>query len=375
LRQDYPNELKLEPNQPWLQYNFEKEPEKFLLALRNYVYEGMMAADWKLQNNTVRNWYHVPWMHAGAKGRECKRGLTSERTSLPNELGRNQTMLIQNWAVGFYNEPGGYTIGQVWKDPLSQPLPIVNFAPGTVVAKVLFTAATPMIVPELEGSVKWDARIAVDASDRTKGFAIQPVYLLQMDIAVKLGPESKAPSGWIFSTFFYDKRASGNTGWERMSPVGLMFGNDPDYSLEMYRAGEPLSESIIMKNLPDLVKSRLGWANRLNGPVDNSVSSCLSCHATAQWPRISIIASRPEQMESCRQQYWFKNWPAGGLLPERCGGEVKNGSVTLDYSLQLADSIRNFCSLNKQARMCTDTVHHMLLNVPQDPRSELLLER
>jgi hypothetical protein len=31
----------------------------------------------------------------------------------------------------------------------------------------------------------------------------------------------------------------------------------------------------------------LGWGERLNGPIDNPASACLSCHMTAQWPKSS----------------------------------------------------------------------------------------
>jgi hypothetical protein len=35
------------------------------------------------------------------------------------------------------------------------------------------------------------------------------------------------------------------------------------------------------------VSQHLGWLGRLNGPVDNPQSACLSCHGTAQSPVVS----------------------------------------------------------------------------------------
>jgi hypothetical protein len=35
----------------------------------------------------------------------------------PRELGPAQSSQHDNWAVGFYNARGGYTLGQVWKNP------------------------------------------------------------------------------------------------------------------------------------------------------------------------------------------------------------------------------------------------------------------
>lgn len=42
---------------------------------------------------------------------------------------------------------------------------------------------------------------------------------------------------------------------------------------------------------PDLVflPRKGGYASRMNGPVDNPVSSCLSCHSTAQQVPISPL--------------------------------------------------------------------------------------
>ncbi len=40
--------------------------------------------------------------------------LTRERRSRELELHRLQESRAQNWAVGFYNDRGGYTIGKVW---------------------------------------------------------------------------------------------------------------------------------------------------------------------------------------------------------------------------------------------------------------------
>ena len=56
-----------------------------------------------------------------------------------------------------------------------------------------------------------------------------------------------------------------------------MWGNDPQITPADVASGTPLAETIISKNIPAISKNWLGWAGRLNGPVDNSASSCLSC--------------------------------------------------------------------------------------------------
>lgn len=93
---------------------------KYLLAVRDYCFEGNIGNDdfeddWRVENNKNRRWYHVPWQHFGPSGREGIHGLTKEAPVLPRQLAWTQTHTGgQTYAVGFYNEFGGYTIGQVF---------------------------------------------------------------------------------------------------------------------------------------------------------------------------------------------------------------------------------------------------------------------
>ena len=41
-------------------------------------------------------------------------------------------------------------------------------------------------------------------------------------------------------------------------------------------------ETLISGKAPGYARNHLGWLGRVNGPVDNPASSCLSCHGTAQ---------------------------------------------------------------------------------------------
>ena len=61
--------------------------------------------------------------------------------SLPGELAPQQKKKWNNYAVGFYNAPGGLVIGKVWTDH-GKPNPAASLFPnGTVAAKLLFTTA------------------------------------------------------------------------------------------------------------------------------------------------------------------------------------------------------------------------------------------
>jgi hypothetical protein len=91
---------------------------KYLQAVLNYCLEGNTANSFAdVSSNTVRKWYHAPWLHTTNSGREFIHGMTKERPSRVPELGPAQTGAHDNWAVGFYNARGAFAIGQVWKDP------------------------------------------------------------------------------------------------------------------------------------------------------------------------------------------------------------------------------------------------------------------
>ena len=81
LSQQYPQTLPSSTSFPWQKIDFHTEPEKYMWAVLNYSFEGNLETDFVVQLNTVRPWYHAPWLHLGANGREFVRGLTRERSS------------------------------------------------------------------------------------------------------------------------------------------------------------------------------------------------------------------------------------------------------------------------------------------------------
>ena len=75
----------------------------------------------------------------------------------------------------------------------------------------------------------------------------------------------------------------------------------------------------------------LGYKGRLNGPVDNPASSCLSCHATAQSPQFRPIT--PDTGKPSDLSAFFRNVPSGESF------DGLPTSASMDYSLQLAGGI------------------------------------
>lgn len=346
LSQQYPTTKPTTEPRPWKSIDYKTDPAAYLNAVLQYCYEGNIEADWDVQNNAVRKWYHAPWMHRENQGREFIRGTTRERTTPPRRLHANQSSRFTAYAVGIYNAPGGWTIGRVWSDPDNPDPSKAQFPEGTVSCKLLFSAATVDQVPYLAGAPEWSVFGA--STFTTTARTVMTVRLLQIDVAVK-DDRAKGTAGWVFGTFNYNGAAPGARNWDKMVPIGLMWGNDPTLKPQNYRDGaRPKQTKVIPANVMANAATDwkgLGWLERLNGPVDNPVSACLSCHMTAEWPRPSdmvdpalsfsdVTGSDPLEPEVvAKKMRWFRN--------------IKNqpfdaGSTPLDYSLQLFQGISNW---------------------------------
>ncbi|MBC7966181.1 MAG: hypothetical protein H7Z17_09675 [Fuerstia sp.] len=359
LSQDYPTEAPPVAEMPWDTLNFRTQPLEYARAVLKYGVEGNTEVDWVVQKNAVRKWYHAPWMHPGCGGREFVRGMTRERSSRPGELHPNQTKFCDNWAVGFYNPPGGYTVGQVWSNA-NEPNPSsATFPYGTVGMKLLFTTATVEEAPFLEGSLEWTANI-YPRTDKNPCGPDGPkrenltLRLLQIDIAVR-DKRKDHTTGWVFGTFIYDGSATGETPFDRMQPVGLMWDDDETVTTDMKRPGVFVNPDLKGGSLnADLIgdwdpanpkKVRLvhaGLGGRLNGPVDNPISSCMSCHGRAgapSQPEVPQGISKPEQYTEAAFKQFFADIPPGAAKDTGADGKEY---TRLDYSLQLDVGIRNF---------------------------------
>lgn len=318
LRQNYPKtEPKSDKRPPFFDISFNENQDtanwrKYLLAVRDYCFEGNVDQtlparpgeidkNWALAENKKRDWYHVPWQHwdhTGRAGREAINGLTREATSQPKQLAATQTTKFQTYAVGFYNELGGYTIGQVWANHRAPDPAAGRFPVGTVVCKLLFTQATPDQVSYLAPAVEWEAYAETSDADRTR--KVQRVRLLQMDVMVRDPRAEKINgTGWVFGTFCYNGALGNPNRWYNLVPVGLQWGADENLPEEGEVNPQP-TRTVINKRLketvindsPELPPQHLGWGGRLNGPADYFASSCMSCHSTAQYP--VVAAMNPE---------------------------------------------------------------------------------
>lgn len=365
LRQDYPITIGAD-DRPWLAFDPKTEPQKYISAALSYFFEGNIRPDpessFDATLNTKRPWYHAPWLDAWTPGREFIHGLTRERVSRPHELAPQQTHYWNNYAVGYYNAPGGMILGRVWKDHANPDASAALFPNGTVAAKILFTTASLDDVPYLKGSPKWRAYIYPDPSELNPRITgpreVLTLRLLQVDLAVK-DERVADTTGWVFGTFVYGggPGGKGGSGWTNLFPIGVTWGNDPGYI-----GARRLTQAWVN---PAVHMPHLGFEGRLDGPVDHPLSACLSCHGTGEVPAGTMIP--PDGADPAP---WFRN--------VRSGSAFDVDHQTTDYSLQLAVGIANFRANRATLWMTTPKQRRELLRqmeiretqqpfVPADP--------
>jgi hypothetical protein len=358
LSQEYPEQpVAMDQKYPWDEINFKTEPEKYMTAVLTYALAGN---DINLVKPPV-DWYHAPWLHADCRGREYVHGLTMERTAPRQSLHPNQTDPVDNWAVGLYNRTGAYTVGQVWKGNEPDPKK-ADFPRGSVGVKFLFTTATAKEVPFLDGAPRVTANIFPTTNMDPCRQPTEParvnreMRLLQVDIAVR-DTSAENPTGWVFGTFIYSAAAEPKKRPYRLVPVGLMWSNDQDVKDRARDEGafenSKLKGGWINKELlkPSAdpraaFVTHFGLGGRVNGPVDNPISSCLSCHASAARPTLPMTPSGVNRPSEYPVETHFDRF-----FTDIAPGPIQEGNRTrLDYSLQLSVGIRNFYA-DRIARM------------------------
>lgn len=369
---------------PWLQYDFSDvmQADDYMLAVRDYIYgdnyKRTGVIDWGTTAGRS-HWFAAPRMNYNpfpqevTPVREFRQGMTRER-SLPVGALMGNSAEVRNYAVSYYNFVGADTITRVWGIPQpgvdSPNSDLAQFPVHTVAFKTLYTLGPPEVFRDNPGALAGAPTtiISVDGQNRV-------AYLLQMDIAVR-DPRA-TQSGWVFGTFAYQAPTTNGPAlarpWDRMRPVGHMWGNAIATTLAPPRAPAPgqqgirNGESMFSIKAPEYAQQTRvqngtdqdsGYQGRMNGPVDNPRSSCMSCHSVAQYPRVAPLLFN-NSCSDVEQAFWFrtlKGSEAFGYVVESTGQVGADGkpvqacqtSVTpptsmahmpalrpLDYSLQL----------------------------------------
>ena len=318
IKNDYENitqEMK-DRDRPWregknknLDLTKEKDALKFALMMQEYAYKGMirnrrnnpdldfMPHYAKQDKSHGRYWCHMPWLNITSKGREFVHGLTKEfplhaSDAYPFVEEKNGI----SWGTAFYNSFACEDIGEFFgtaKNPktpeqIAKQKKIV-FKDGYVSSKLLFNNSTRS---EFEDAYTWVAHAGTNKNMFSKKRRMQKMRHLQMDVAVKdstvIGTDPEL-NNWFMFTYYYDptytspltNKLNLPKGIRNMRPLGVQFGLTAGKSIIFDHS----KNNHCKKEDPNDRKSACDplpyEETRLNGPADNPVSSCLSCHAAS----------------------------------------------------------------------------------------------
>lgn len=392
-RFDYPNTASEAVPDFVSTIDFRTDWRGYMNAVLAYVLDGNedgteagVPVAFHIQDNNKRNWYHGLWMDRTASGREFLHGLTAERPTLKDQLKEGVDGGDQTWAVGFYNEIGATTFAKVFKEPCQPDLTDVLFPVGTVSFKLLFSTVSDDKVPYLKNAPTWDADIDRDVAHKTTRVH-QEVHLVQVDIAVR-DPRA-GTSGWVFGTFVYNADVASTDPWRRLTPVGLIWGNDANAEID-----QPVKQSVVNTDLKGVTygwtnRMVMGWRGRLNGPLDNLNSSCLSCHGSAQFPRSFLLGNVPSRAIDPdpknrtaygeRLRAYFRDIAPGEVFdsPTRFFNDNTDRTLvkamSLDYSLQIQTGLEHLCQSAALGEKPFDVVDVPAVCVPSSWMSAPLL--
>lgn len=396
---DYPAALPAAaaPAPPWLTLNPSNASDRaaYYDGVKAYALTAFQGGILNGCPKTADGWYHAPWLTftfgasmqdlaAGriGSGREPICGLTQERAAPIGFLHKNQTKKVESWAVGMFNAPGGFLLGRIWRNRDAVDLSETKFPNGTFVAKFLFTEADSTLVPYLAGTPAWQANVY-----KTDGSTVRQtktMHLIQIDFGIR-DSHQDATTGWVYGTFLYFNPTPGTTptDWTKnLIPVGSMWGNDHGKKKLADYVEESLNPAVAQlrddgKLFDPAKRKTFGYFDRVNGPLDNPQSACLSCHATAQVHKTVAIkhfilpALVASKNTDTNRMLWFRDIKAGTpftftaqqlkLVDQGSASTVRadwtvalmKDFVSTDYSLQLRLAIENARSFTVQSAIAT----------------------
>lgn len=360
LSHDYPSVIPRRQSLPWcaaLRGRSISDANAFAYigALKRYVEPALMPffTDTKSWTASRNGWFHEPWL---GSEREAILG-TYQGNGNPAHLFKSLTEDESGYVLTLYDSVAAYTLGQVWGNTggkVNLVEDAAQFREGSVIVKLAFSNINYPAWPVMEGAQTFFIYDTIPTAEQPqKGYQLRKVSFFQMDIIVKDSQTAPA-TGWVYSTFVYDKDAQGSA-WDKMVPLGAMWGNDPEVLSPLQPPFPPLKETVINPDAPAYSKETLGWGGRLSGPNDGAVvpvaydvktrkrytnlavSSCLSCHSTAQDAFESFLLPGPFPTSDSLLVYtpgslewnlWFRNSSGNGPF--------NGGQVSLDYDMVTA---------------------------------------
>ena len=335
----------------------------YLDAMKKYIAPAMKPMiehpnEWSKHQ---QRWYSPVWTAEGSPNSPADPSINPESGreailgSFTGQIIRRCTFAayglttdMQNHTVIYYDPVAAMTLKRIWADPLHPNVSRTSdigsdqsmFAEGAIVVKSGGVTATPAQWPVVTGAAVWNVYrpALVGASTGPTDCdparvpekvtfgptpVVTPLRVLQFDMIVK-DKEAAPRTGFVFIAWVYscqdptkaDCGMPGTTPWDRMVPLGITWGSDPEFANTITGRnpdpkGPPLLETWISPQAPAYAISTLGWGGRLSGPIDVSerhgvqlarggvlakgvhVSSCIGCHISSQYPFIANLYPSP----------------------------------------------------------------------------------
>jgi hypothetical protein len=366
LSHDYPSSLRPVINPSWRKALkgasiSNSNVFAYMDALKKYIAPNLLPffTHPKSWSAAANGWFHEPWL---GSEREAILG-AYQGNGNPANMFKSLKEDESGYVLTLYDSTAAFTVGQIW-GTTGQAVNLVNdaaqFKEGSVIVKLAFSNINYPNWPVMKGAQVFSIYDTVPTRENPeKGYHIRRVSFFQMDVIVK--DSLTAPkTGWVYSTFVYDSAAIGSV-WEKMVPLGAMWGNDPGVNSPLTPPFPELYETVINPDAPYYSTETLGWGGRLSGPNDGAVvqeaydittrqkytnlalSSCMGCHSPSQDNFNSFLLPAPFPGDtffvytpgSSKWNLWFRD--DYGTVP------FDKGQTSLDYDMVMAfKSIPNF---------------------------------
>ena len=360
LSHNYPTSATPLVNPPWQQALNGKPISDanvwaYLDALKRYVAPHLLPffANNKGWTAAKYGWFNEPWM---GSQREAILGAYLGNGN-PANMFKSLKEDEAGYALVLYDSTAAYTVGKIW-GKTGQKVNLLNnaaqFKEGSVIVKFAFSNVNDPAWPVMHGAQTFSIYDTIATKENPKrGYQVRKVSFFQMDIIVK-DSKTAPKTGWVYSTFVYDMDTKGS-GWDKMVPLGAMWGNDPNVNSPLSPPYPKLYETIINPKAPAYSRETLGWGGRLSGPNDGAVaqlayditshkpyknlalSSCMSCHSPAQDTFKSFLLPGPFPTSDSLYVYTpgSANWNLWFM--DRYGDvPFDKGQVAMDYDMVMA---------------------------------------
>ncbi|KGK42316.1 hypothetical protein LH51_08165 [Nitrincola sp. A-D6] len=401
----YPDNIQQPLEMPWrevlngMPLNKAKAHD-YVVALKQFVEDPMrifvtQPEVWNQHPQT--GWYSMLWAGedipvTGWEGRDAIYGTyTGQIQAASVYADSGLTVDVRNHAAIYYNQTAAYALGRVWQDcdvattSCSPSLMAgeAQFPEGSVIIKAAAATATPDEWPVLEGAAAWQIYrrpFNQHGTIHDQPPVVTDVRVAIFDIIVK--DSVAAPdTGWVFSTLVYDRDALGEDAWDRMVPLGAMWGLDPDVNSALHPQ-QPLQQTYVNPEAPAYATVTLGYGGRLSGPFDIAVkndvyvdgqlvkslrsSSCMSCHGTVSYlpnsdKMLTYFYPAKPPISTPLNMYTPGSDDWNAWFTNRWGDQPQTdeaGAIALDYSTFMEMVLMNYASQQqKQQNQLSDEIY------------------